>query len=83
MAESARLLKNQSFITDWCVAEGKKQNVTSSIRHALVDAGYDVTLYGKMDTGGGICRQGIDECAGGNGYHDTGTYIYNNPLNTS
>ena len=62
---------------EWCVTEGKKQNVTSSIRHALVDLGYDVHLIGKMDTGGGVCRDGIDICHGGNGYHDTGNWSTN------
>jgi hypothetical protein len=44
---------------EWCVAEGRKQNITSSIRHALVQLGYDVRLHGKMDTGGGVCRPEI------------------------
>ena len=55
------------------MAEGRRQNVTSSIRHALVDLGYDFQVYGKMDTGGGICRAGIDECDA-TGYHDTGNW---------
>jgi arylsulfatase A-like enzyme len=62
---------------DWCVEEGKKQNVTSSIRHELVQLGYDVHLVGKMDTGGGVCREGVDHCFGGNGYHDTGNWSTN------
>lgn len=61
--------------TDWCIAEGKKQNISSvgSIRHALVALGYRVQLFGKMDTGGGVCRPGIDIC-NANGYHDTGNW---------
>ena len=58
---------------EWCVAEGLKQNVTSSIRHALVGRGYNVQLYGKIDTGGGVCRHGIDICDG-TGYHDSGNW---------
>lgn len=91
---------------EWCVAEGKKQNVSSlgSIRHALVDLGYRVQLcllqpicitpslavslclsvpvccmiavpsrYGKMDTGGGVCRPEVDDCIA-NGYHDSGNW---------
>ena len=117
---------------EWCVAEGKKQNVSSlgSIRHALVDLGYRVQLcllqpiciahpvcgggsscvslclpvspsaslclpvspcvspclsahvyrmmtvlrsYGKMDTGGGVCRPEVDDCIA-NGYHDNGNW---------
>jgi hypothetical protein len=61
--------------TSWCVAEGRKQNVSSvgSIRHALVALGYRVQLYGKMDTGGGVCRPEVDIC-NANGYHDTGNW---------
>lgn len=60
---------------EWCIAEGKKQNVShlGSIRHALVALGYRVQLFGKMDTGGGVCRAGIDIC-NANGYHDTGNW---------
>ena len=60
---------------EWCVAEGKKQNISSlgSIRHALVALGYRVQLYGKMDTGGGVCRPEVDDCIA-NGYHDTGNW---------
>jgi len=57
----------------WCVAEGRRQNVSTSIRHRLVELGYDVALHGKMDTGGGICRAGVDVCDG-TGYHDTGNW---------
>ena len=57
----------------WCVAEGRRQNVTTSIRHSLVALGYDVRLYGKMDTGGEVCRPEIDVC-NAKGYHDPGNW---------
>lgn len=63
---------------EWCVAEGRRQNVTTSIRHALVSLGYDFQVYGKMDTGGGVCRAGLDDCDG-TGYHDNGNWSTSPP----
>ena len=37
------------------------------------DLGYNVQLYGKMDTGGSVCRTGIDICQA-TGYHDKGNW---------
>ena len=34
---------------------------------------YKVQLYGKIDTGGSICREGIDVCQA-TGYHDSGNW---------
>eukprot|EP00040_Diaphanoeca_grandis_P010099 m.51727 g.51727 ORF g.51727 m.51727 type:complete len:575 (+) comp21492_c0_seq1:126-1850(+) len=73
--------KIAGYGSDWCIAEGKRQNVTSSIRHALVDLGYDVKLLGKIDTGGGVCRNGIDKCDA-TGYHDTGKWNATEPVST-
>ena len=36
-----------------CVELGRRQNVRTTINLAMKDAGFDVRLYGKMDTGGG------------------------------
>lgn len=52
----------------------RAQNVTTSIRHTLEDMGYDVRLYGKMDTGGSVCRPGVDHCDHASGYHDKGNW---------
>ena len=40
---------------EWCVEQGRRANVSSTgtINTALAAAGYDVKLFGKMDTGGG------------------------------
>ena len=34
---------------EWCVNMGKEQNITTTIKQSMIDAGYNVTLYGKMD----------------------------------
>ena len=36
-----------------CVELGRRQNVRTTINLAMAEAGFDVRLYGKMDTGGG------------------------------
>jgi len=58
---------------DWCVEEGQLQKVNTSIRHWLEDVGYEVAMYGKMDTGGGICSHPNGFCYG-SGYHDNGNW---------
>eukprot|EP00051_Salpingoeca_urceolata_P010478 m.128037 g.128037 ORF g.128037 m.128037 type:complete len:661 (+) comp16724_c3_seq2:61-2043(+) len=47
---------------DTCVELGKRQNVSTSIKHTFESLGFDVSLNGKMDTGGGM----------GGGFHGSG-----------
>lgn len=55
-----------------CLELGQRQNVSSTINIAMSGLGYDVRLYGKMDTGGGDVMN--PPGTHGSGYHDTGKW---------
>jgi arylsulfatase A-like enzyme len=57
------------YSAEWCVEQGRLVNVsgTGTINTALAASGYDVKLYGKMDTGGGSTM--LPPGATASGYH--------------
>lgn len=57
---------------EWCVEQGRKANVQSTINLALAEAGWRVHLVGKMDTGGGSAMN--TNLTSGTGYHDNGNW---------
>jgi hypothetical protein len=70
------LIAIRRYGADACVALGKRQNVTSTINLAMAAAGYDVRLYGKMDTGGGPLM--LPPNAYATGFHSAGTWADSN-----
>jgi hypothetical protein len=57
------------YSAEWCVEQGRLANVsgTGTINTALAASGYEVKLYGKMDTGGGSTM--LPPGATASGYH--------------
>jgi arylsulfatase A-like enzyme len=57
------------YSSEWCVEQGRLANVsgTGTINTALAATGYDVHLFGKMDTGGGSTM--MPPGATASGYH--------------
>ena len=58
-----------------CVSLGRRQNVRTTINLAMAQAGYDVRLYGKMDTGGGPLM--TPPGAHATGFHGNGNWSAN------
>ena len=60
------------YSAEWCVEQGRLANVSSTgtINTCLAAAGYDVHLFGKMDTGGGETM--LPPGATASGYHVSG-----------
>eukprot|EP00039_Didymoeca_costata_P024854 m.11737 g.11737 ORF g.11737 m.11737 type:complete len:567 (+) comp4511_c0_seq1:3-1703(+) len=57
---------------EWCVQQGKLANIKSTINLAFENAGWNVHLVGKMDTGGGPKMNPPLTFA--TGYHDNGNW---------
>jgi arylsulfatase A-like enzyme len=60
------------FSAQHCLELGRRQNVSSTLNMAMSELGYNVKLFGKMDTGGGPLMN--PPGTHGTGYHDNGNW---------